>query len=133
MTVLNFLTAFLKTDTKHFLSVPIIYKDKVLGVINVQHKQPQNYKRKEIELFETIAKATGGAIENARLFTEGQFLKEALESRKLIEKAKGILMKELNISEDEAYKTLHKKSMNERISMKEVARAIIISSEIKKP
>jgi uroporphyrinogen-III synthase len=114
-----------------FLSAPIVYKNKVLGVINIQHKKSRVYKKNEIELIEMIAKVTGGAIENARLFTETETLKEALESRKLIEKAKGILMKELNISENEAYGMIHKKSMDRRLSMKEVASAVIISNEFK--
>jgi uroporphyrinogen-III synthase len=115
-----------------FLSVPIIYRDRVLGVINVQHCRPREYSKTEITLFELVAKATGGAIENALLFSEKEALKAALETRKLIEKAKGILMKEFGISEDEAYKLLHKKSMDKRMSMKEIAQAIIISSEFKK-
>jgi len=115
-----------------FLSVPIIYRDKVLGVINVQHSKPRPYSKNEITLFELVAKATGGAIENALLFSEREALKEALETRKVIEKAKGILMKEFSVTEDEAYKLLHKKSMDRRMSMKEIAQAIIISSEFKK-
>ena len=114
-----------------FLSVPIIYKKETLGVINVQHKNPQKYSDSKIKLFETVARAIGGAIENARLFTESQELKEALETRKAIEKAKGILMREMSISEDEAYRLLNKKSMDKRISMKEVADAILISDELK--
>ncbi|MDD4625134.1 MAG: GAF and ANTAR domain-containing protein [Candidatus Paceibacterota bacterium] len=113
------------------LSVPIIYRDKILGVINVQHSKPKKYSKTEIVLFELVAKATGGAIDNALLFSEKEALKEALEIRKLIERAKGILMKDLNISEEEAYRLLHKKSMDKRLSLKEVANAIIISSDIK--
>jgi uroporphyrinogen-III synthase len=116
-----------------FLSVPIIYRDKVLGVINVQHSKPRKYSESEINLFELVAKATGGAIENGLLFSEKEALKEALETRKTIEKAKGILMKEYGLPENEAYKMLHKKSMDKRMSMKEVANAIIISSEFKQP
>jgi signal transduction protein with GAF and PtsI domain len=115
-----------------FLSVPIIYRDKVLGVINVQHSRPRTYSTAEITLFELVAKATGGAIENASLFSEKEALKEALETRKVIEKAKGILMKEYTVSEDQAYKLLHKKSMDKRMSMKDIAQAIIISSEFMK-
>ena len=51
-----------------FLSVPIVYRDKVLGVINVQHSKPRAYSKTEIALFESVAKAVGGAIENASLF-----------------------------------------------------------------
>lgn len=115
-----------------FLSVPIIYRDKVMGVINVQHSKPRLYSKTEINLFEIVAKATGGAIENALLFSEKEALREALETRKIIEKAKGILMKDFAISEDEAYKLLHKKAMDKRIVMKEVANAVIISAEFKK-
>lgn len=114
------------------LSVPIIYRDKVLGVINVQHSKPRKYSETEIVLFELVAKATGGAIDNASLFSEKEALKEALETRKLIERAKGILMRDLNISEEEAHKLLHKKSMDKRLSLKEVANAVIISSDFKK-
>ncbi len=71
-----------------FLSVPVIYKKATLGVINVQHKKSQKYFDSQIKLFETIAKAIGGAIENARLFTESHELREALETRKAIEKSK---------------------------------------------
>lgn len=126
----KFFNALPEDRYEAFLSTPIIYKDKVLGVINIQHKRPRNHKKNEIELIETIAKATGGAIENARLFSEGETLKEALETRKIIEKAKGILMKKTGISENEAYKMLHKKSMDKRISMKEVANAVIISNDL---
>jgi len=115
-----------------FLSVPVIYKKATLGVINVQHKKPQEYANSEIKLFETIARAIGGAIENARLFTESECLRETLETRKVVEKAKGILMKEMGISEQDAYQLLNKKSMNKRMSMKEVAEAIIISDELRK-
>ncbi len=114
------------------LSVPIIYRDKVLGVINVQHSKPRKYSETEVVLFELIAKVTGGAIDNASLFSEKEALKEALETRKLIERAKGILMKDLNIPEEEAHKLLHKKSMDKRLSLKEIANAIIISSDFKK-
>ena len=54
-------------------------------------------------------------------------LKGSLETRKQVEKAKGILMKQLGIDEAEAYRTMQKESMNKGMSMKELARAIIIA------
>jgi len=54
-------------------------------------------------------------------------LRERLESRRLIERAKGILMQNLKISEEEAYRYLQKCSMNQRISMKQMAEAVIMS------
>lgn len=54
-------------------------------------------------------------------------LREALEARKLIERAKGILMETLGISEAEAFRRIQKQSMNKRISMRQVAEAIIMT------
>jgi response regulator NasT len=52
-------------------------------------------------------------------------LHERLESRKLIDRAKGILMKALNLSEPEAFSWIQRAAMDRRISMKEVAKAVI--------
>ena len=55
-----------------------------------------------------------------------------METRKLVERAKGVLMKELGILEDDAYKRIHRKSMDLRKSMREVAEAIIVASDMRK-
>jgi len=52
-------------------------------------------------------------------------LHERLESRKLIDRAKGILMQALNLSEPEAFSWIQRAAMDRRISMKEVAKAVI--------
>ena len=56
--------------------------------------------------------------------------REELETRKLVERAKGLLMKSSGLSEDEAFRRMQKKSMNSRKSLREVAEAMILSSEI---
>ena len=115
-----------------FFSLPIIYKTKLVGVMNVQYRRPHRCSRDERRLLEIIACQVGGAIVNAKLLSETIDLKEALEARKLIEKAKGLLMKESDISEEEAYKLLHKKSMNQRKSMRQIAEAVILYWDLKK-
>ena len=114
-----------------FLSVPIMKKREVIGVINVQHKAPHEHSSMEINLLTAIGKLVGGAVENARLLEETLSLKEALELRKLVEKAKGRLMKQRKISEDEAYTLLQKESMDLRKSLKEIADAVIIAEKFK--
>ncbi|MDP4180768.1 MAG: ANTAR domain-containing protein [Bacillota bacterium] len=57
-------------------------------------------------------------------------LKEILNTRKEVEKAKGLLMKYLNLSEAEAFKRIQKQSMDKGISMKEIAKAIILAYDI---
>ncbi|NTW04614.1 MAG: ANTAR domain-containing protein [Peptococcaceae bacterium] len=58
-------------------------------------------------------------------------LKDAISERKFIEKAKGILMETLGCSEKEAFKKIQKQSMNNRISMEQVAKAVIMMEKLK--
>lgn len=110
-----------------FLSIPIVNKKGVAGVINVQHKAVHQYSEMEINLSTAIGKLVGGAIENALLIEESLALKEALEVRKVVEKAKGILMKKKSLSEEEAFKLIQRESMNNRKSVKEIADALILA------
>jgi uroporphyrinogen-III synthase len=75
----------------------------------------------------------GAEIETARLEAENSRLAEQLETRKLIERAKGILQRTMGISEEEAYLTLQKQSRQRRKSMKEIAEAILLNQEISDP
>jgi two-component system, response regulator PdtaR len=68
--------------------------------------------------------------QNATLTKEVGSLNERLEARKLIDRAKGILMEEHNVNESEAYRRIQLQSMNLRKSMKEVAEAIILAKTI---
>lgn len=113
-----------------FLSVPIVGRRGVVGVINVQHRKPHQHTQMEINLLTAVGKLVGGAVENAKLLEETLALKDALELRKLVEKAKGILMKRRAVTEDEAYKILQKESMDTRKSLKEVAEAIILMNKL---
>lgn len=115
-----------------FLSVPILTRDKLVGVINLQHRQPHEYSQREIHLISTIGFLVGAEIEMARLEVEKLELSEQLETRKTIERAKGILQRDLQISEQEAYVTLQRQSRQRRKSMKEVAEAIILSDDVKR-
>lgn len=113
-----------------FLSIPILNWHRVIGVINVQHKNQHAHTKMEIKLLTAIGKLVGGAVDNACLIEETLELTEALEIRKIIEKAKGILMKGKKYSEEEAYKTLQKKSMRTRKSLKEISEALILANSL---
>jgi len=113
-----------------FLSVPIMTKREVIGVINVQYKKSHIHSSMEINMLTAIGKLVGAAMENAQLVEETMALKEALELRKIVEKAKGILMKRKNIDEDKAYHIMQKESMDRRKSLKEIADAIILAESL---
>jgi signal transduction protein with GAF and PtsI domain len=112
------------------LAVPLRSREKTIGAINVQTKAPHDYTPDEVELLSIIADLAAGAIEKARLIDEIGGLKEALETRKLVERAKGILMARHHITEEEAFKRIHQQSRNTRRSMREIAEAIILTEKI---
>ena len=120
-----------KENLVSMLSVPMKVKNKVIGVLNVYTPHIHNFSEKEIEVISSIANQAAIVIENTELMVKTKILEEELETRKKIEKAKGLLMKELNIDEDEAYRKLRKASMDRRKSLKEIAEGIIIAYEIK--
>ncbi len=59
-------------------------------------------------------------------------MEEKLETRKIIERAKGILMETTGMSEAQAFRKIQKQSMDKRISMRAVAEAIIMAHELHK-
>jgi uroporphyrinogen-III synthase len=115
-----------------FLSVPVLCRGRVVGVINLQNREPHEYSEREINLISTIGFLVGAEIEMARLEGENLHLSEKLETRKLVERAKGILQRELRLTEEEAYLTIQRQSRQRRKSMKEVAEAIVLSEDVKR-
>jgi uroporphyrinogen-III synthase len=55
-----------------------------------------------------------------------------LETRKAVDRAKGILQRDLGIGEDEAYLTMQKESRQRRITMREIADAIVLMDDMRR-
>ena len=121
-----------KENLISMLSVPMMVKRKVIGVINCYTTVAYKFSKSDTELLSTIANQAAVAIENTELLVKTKVIQEELETRKKVEKAKGILMNEQNISEDSAYSLLRKSSMDKRVPMKDIAEAIILTYEIRK-
>ena len=113
------------------LSVPLHVKKKVIGVLNIYTSNPHKFSEYEINFLTTIADQAAIVIENYRLVVETKVIKEELEIRKIVERAKGIMMKDHGISEEAAFKKIQKYSMDSRKTMREVAEAIVLSNEMK--
>jgi uroporphyrinogen-III synthase len=114
-----------------FLSVPLMCRGRVVGVINLQHRQPHVHRRREIRLISTVGFLVGAEIEMARLEDANSNLWEQLQTRKVVERAKGILQRDLGLSEEQAYLTLQRQSRQTRKAMKDIAAAIVLSDEVK--
>ena len=84
---------------------------------------------REQDLEPAIEVALSRFEEFKSLEQEVEDLKEALEMRKLVDRAKGILMDTQGLSEAGAFRKIQKMSMDKRVPMKEIAKAILIAHE----
>ncbi len=119
-----------KEGLASMLSVPMTVRDKVVGVINCYTSFPHKFTKSEVEVFTTVANQAAVAIENAGLIMKSKMIEDELISRKLVERAKGVLMKQQRLSEEEAFRRLQKKSMDLRKSMREIAEAILLANQV---
>ena len=77
------------------------------------------------QLATTMALARDRFAEFQRLHAENNDLRQALETRKLVERAKGVLMSHKDLSEAEAYKLMRTQSQQRSLPMRDIARSII--------
>ncbi len=87
---------------------------------------------REAELVPAIEIALARFQEFQQLKKEVADLRDALETRKLVERAKGVLMDTQGLSEAEAFRRIQQISMNTRRPMREVAAAILLAQEVRK-
>jgi signal transduction protein with GAF and PtsI domain len=119
------------------LSVPLVSGGNAIGIVNVHHRETHEYTPAEIALVTFMGEQLGNALaksmladENERLYEEAKEAREQLESRKLVERAKGILQRREGINEEEAYLRLRNQSRRMQRSMKDLAEAIILTDEM---
>ena len=84
------------------------------------------------ELQKTVTELQENERQRERLESEKSELSGQLETRKVVERAKGILQRDMKISEEEAYRALQRQSQQMRRSMKEIAESVILSDEMKR-
>ena len=112
------------------LSVPMMIRNKAVGAINTYTSMPHRFTTDEVKLLQTIANQAAIAIEHATLLEKSFEMQEALAVRKLVEQAKGYLMRSKKLSEEEAFRLIQRRSMDLRKSMREIAEAILLAGEI---
>ena len=129
--------ALVEDTYEAFLSVPLVAGGDIIGVINVHHREPHGHTADEISLLTFVGEQMGGVIskfvlseENARLLEETQEMRRQLETRKLVERAKGLLQHRYKLTEEEAYLRLRNESRRLRRPMKDLAEAIILAEDL---
>jgi signal transduction protein with GAF and PtsI domain len=119
-----------KENLTSMLSVPLVVKERVIGVINCYSQRPRRFSEVEVYLLTSVANQAAVAIENTELMVKTRVIQEELEARKLVERAKETLMSRKGLSGQAAFRRMQKMSMNTRKPMREIAEAILLAEEI---
>lgn len=126
-------TTLIEDTYEALLSVPLVRGGEVIGVLNVHHREPHEHTPEEISILSFLGEQMGGAIafsnlteHNIRLKKEAKLIRQQLEERKIIERAKGILQQRFELTEDEAYQRLRDESRRSRKCLREVAEAVLM-------
>ena len=129
--------ALIEDTYEAFLSVPLVSGGDVIGVINVHHRDTYAHTSDEIALLSFVGEQMGGAIsksilaeQNAKLIEETLEMKRQLETRKVVERAKGLLQQHHGLTEEEAYLRLRNESRRLRRPMRDLAEAIILAEDV---
>ena len=112
-------------------SIPLQKKEgSVIGVLNCFTCQPHDFSEIDINMLSAVANQAALAIHNTELLIKTKVVEQELQSRKIIERGKEILMVRRQMSGEEAYRWIQKRSMDTRKSMMEIAEALILAEEL---
>ncbi|MEE6257448.1 GAF and ANTAR domain-containing protein [Plantactinospora sonchi] len=114
---------------RSLLSIGLPVQDTVVGALNMYGARPEAFDEESIALARAFAEYAAVALANAHLYetttTVVRQLQTAMESRAVIEQAKGIIMGERRCTADEAFALLVKVSQNSNRKVREVAAALV--------
>jgi len=99
-----------KLGLKSLASIPLqVREEKVIGVLNCFTSEYHDFTETEVNLITTVANQSAVAILNSELLVKTKVIQEELETRKLVERSKEVLMRRRKINADEAFRWIQKK------------------------
>jgi AmiR/NasT family two-component response regulator len=115
-----------KAGLASLLSVPLLTSHGVIGTLNIYLRNRRSFTKEDTLFAQALAGQAAMALENARLMSESLEIKRTLETRKIVERAKGILQQRDGLTEEEAYLHLRSESRRMRRPMRNLAEAVIL-------
>ena len=119
------LRAMVNEGVVSLLSMPLPVQGEVIGALNVYARHPSTFDESSVAVAERLASfaavAVANAIAYARVSAEAQQMQEAMQSRSVIEQAKGIIMGRVGCDADAAFRLLVEQSQHENRKLRDVA------------
>jgi signal transduction protein with GAF and PtsI domain len=110
------------------LSVPMSVDGEVIGVINCYTSGPYEFSDGDVQMLTTVASQAAIVLKNTELRIMKEVVEHELEERKIIERAKDIVMEKKRVPGKLAFDMMRRQSMNTRTSMAKIAESIILAS-----
>lgn len=107
-----------------------VRNEEVIGVLNCFTAVAHDFSETEVHLITAVANQAAVAIHNTKLMVDAEIIREELEARKLIERAKEVIVSKGKMDPEAAYRWIRKRSMDTRKSMRAVAEAVLLSEEL---
>lgn len=119
------------------LSLPLAVRDQPIGALNLYAKRANVFSDESERLGTLFASQASVAISNAHVYASAvrlaDELRDAIKTREVIGEAKGILMAQEGVGEDEAFEMLKRVSQNQNVKLRDIAQKIVDESVRKPP
>jgi GAF domain-containing protein len=121
------------TDLRASLSIPLPYQGSSIGALNNYSSKPAAFASPEsmpagLEVAEVVAVAVANADAHAQLGEQARNMRLAMESRAVIEQAKGVLMAQRHVAAEEAFEILREASQRYNRKLRDIALGIVQST-----
>jgi GAF domain-containing protein len=123
-----------ETGVRSSLSVPLPYQGTSVGALNIYSSRAAAFASPEsleagLEVAETIAVAVVNADAHAQLSDDARNMRIAMDSRAVIEQAKGVLMAQRHVDADQAFEILREASQRYNRKLRDIAAGIVESTQ----
>jgi GAF domain-containing protein len=126
------------TPVRSSLSVPLPYQGSSIGALNIYSTEVAAFASPEslragTDVAEVIAVAVANADAHAQLFDQARNMRLAMESRAVIEQARGVLMAQRRVDAEQAFEILREASQRYNRKLRDIAHGIVESTQAARP
>jgi GAF domain-containing protein len=130
----NYTRRVIDTGVRSSLSVPLPYQEATIGALNIYSGSPESFATPEsldagLKVAEAVAVAVVNADAHAQLTEHARNMRLAMDSRAVIEQAKGVLMAQRHIDADQAFEVLRDASQRYNRKLRDISQGIVASTQ----